>query len=44
MAIPKDKEELVNAIADNYKMLTSELSTIPTDLTTIKELNRFFSE
>ncbi len=38
MAIPKDKEELVKAIADNYKKLTSELSTIPTDLTTIKEL------
>lgn len=38
MAIPKDKEELVKAIADNYKKLTSELSTIPTELTTIKEL------
>lgn len=38
MAIPKDKEELVKAIADNYKKLTSELSTIPIDLTTIKEL------
>ena len=38
MAIPKDKEELVKAIAGNYKKLTSDLSTIPTDLTTIKEL------
>lgn len=38
MAIPKDKEELIKAIVDNYKMLTSELSTIPSELTTIKEL------
>lgn len=38
MAIPKDKEELVKTIVDNYKKLTSELSTIPTDLTTNKEL------
>jgi hypothetical protein len=38
MAIPKDKEELVKAIVDNYKKLTIELSTIPTDLTTNKEL------
>jgi hypothetical protein len=38
MAIPKDKEELVKAIEYNYKKLTIELSTIPTDLTTIKEL------
>ena len=38
MAIPKDKEELVEAIVDNYKRLTIELSTIPTDLTTNKEL------
>ena len=38
MAIPKDKEELVKAIVDNYKKLNSELLTIPTCLTTIKEL------
>jgi hypothetical protein len=38
MAIPKNKEELVKAIVDNYKKLTTELSTIPTDLTTDKEL------
>jgi len=38
MAIPKDKDELLKAIADNYKKLTTELSTIPTDLTTNKEL------
>jgi hypothetical protein len=39
MAIPKDKEEIVKAIVDNYKKLTTELSTIPTDLTTNKELD-----
>lgn len=38
MAIPKDKEELVKAIVDSYKKLNSELLTIPTCLTTIKEL------
>ncbi|MFM8685650.1 MAG: ClbS/DfsB family four-helix bundle protein, partial [Bacteroidota bacterium] len=38
MAIPKDKEELVKAIVDNYKKLTIELSSIPTYLTTNKEL------
>ena len=38
MAIPKDKEELLKAIVANYKKLTNELSTIPTDLTTNKEL------
>jgi len=38
MAIPKDKEELVKAIVDNYKKLQNELSTISTDLTTKKEL------
>lgn len=38
MAIPKDKEELIKAIVDNYKMLKSELSSIPSELTTIKEL------
>ena len=38
MAIPKDKEELIKAIVDNYKKLTIELSTIPIELTTNKEL------
>jgi hypothetical protein len=38
MAVPKDKEELLEAIVDNYKKLTTELSTIPTELTTNKEL------
>lgn len=38
MAIPKDKDELVKAIVENYKKLTIELSTIPSDLTTNKEL------
>jgi hypothetical protein len=39
MAIPKDKDELLNAIVDNYKKLTTELASIPIDLTEIKELN-----
>ncbi len=48
MAIPKDKDELQKAIIDNYKKLKTELLSIPTDLTTIKELeghskNRFLS-
>jgi hypothetical protein len=38
MAVPKDKEELVKAIIDNYKKLTAELSSIPIDLTRNKEL------
>jgi hypothetical protein len=38
MAVPKDKEELVKAIVDNYKKLTAELSSISIDLTTNKEL------
>ncbi len=38
MPIPKNKDELLNAIIDNYKKLTTELSTIPIDLTVIKEL------
>ena len=38
MAIPKDKEVLQKAIIDNYKKLKTELLSIPTDLTTIKEL------
>ncbi len=39
MAIPKDKEELIKAIADNYKKLMAELATVPRELTTNKELD-----
>lgn len=38
MAIPKNKEELIKAIVDNYQKLRTELLTIPPDLTTTKEL------
>jgi hypothetical protein len=38
MAIPKDKDELLKAIADNYKKLSTELNNIPIDLTELKEL------
>ena len=38
MAIPKDKDELLKAIADNYKKLSTELTNIPIDLTELKEL------
>ena len=38
MAIPKDKDELRKAIIDNHKKLTTELLSIPTDLTTAIEL------
>lgn len=38
MAIPKDKDELLKAIVDNYKKMTTELSSIPIDLTDKKEL------
>lgn len=38
MAIPKDKDQLLKAIVDNYKKLTLELSSIPFDLTENKEL------
>ncbi|MCU0351335.1 MAG: ClbS/DfsB family four-helix bundle protein [Flavobacterium sp.] len=38
MAIPKDKDELLIAIVENYTKLTKELSNIPIDLTEIKEL------
>lgn len=38
MTIPKDKDELQKVIIDNYKKLKTELLSIPTDLTTIKEL------
>ena len=39
MAIPKDKDELLKVIIDNYKKLTVELSNIPFDLTEKKELD-----
>jgi|SRR5690606_35007164 len=39
MAIPKDKDELLKAITDNYKKLTTELANIPIDLTEKKELD-----
>jgi hypothetical protein len=39
MAIPKNKEELYNAITNNYKKLTHELNSIPSHLTEIKELD-----
>ena len=39
MAIPKDKDELIKAITDNYKKLTIELANIPIDLTGKKELD-----
>ena len=38
MAIPKDKDELLKAILDNYKKLITELSSIPIELITSKEL------
>lgn len=38
MAIPKDKDELVKAIIENYKKLTTELANIPVDLTEKKEI------
>jgi hypothetical protein len=39
MAIPKNKDELLKAITDNYKKLISELANIPIDLTEKKELD-----
>lgn len=39
MAIPKDKDELLKAIVDNYKKLKTELANIPIDLTEKKELD-----
>ncbi len=39
MAIPKNKDELLKAIVDNYKKLTVELSGIPINLTEKKELD-----
>ena len=38
MAIPKNKKELLQAIADNYQQLANELSAIPIEQTEIKEL------
>jgi hypothetical protein len=38
MAIPKNKEELILAINENYKKLSKEFSNIPEALTTRKEL------
>lgn len=39
MAIPKVKDELLNAIKDNYNKLTIELANIPISLTEDKELD-----
>lgn len=38
MAIPKDKDELLKAIIDDYSKLAIELSSIPADLTDKKGL------
>lgn len=38
MAIPKDKDELLTAIRDNYEKLEKELSGIPLESTAEKEL------
>lgn len=38
MAVPKDKDELLKAIIESYKKLTTELSIIPANLTETKEL------
>ena len=39
MAIPKDKDDLINAIVDSYKKLTIELDNIPIELTEKKVLD-----
>lgn len=39
MAVPQNKEELLNAISTNYQKLKKELSTIPCEQTTLKELD-----
>lgn len=39
MAIPKNKDELLKAIIDNYNVLKIELSNIPIEHTEIKELD-----
>jgi hypothetical protein len=38
MTIPKDKNQLVKAIIENYKKLKAELANIPIELTEKKEL------
>lgn len=38
MAVPTNKEELLNAIQTHYKKLRSELQTIPAELTVTEEL------
>jgi hypothetical protein len=38
MAIPKNKDELLKAIVENYNVLKIELSNIPIELTDIKDL------
>ncbi|MCJ0743595.1 ClbS/DfsB family four-helix bundle protein [Pedobacter montanisoli] len=37
--VPKDKNELLKAITENYKKLTTELANIPIELTEKKELD-----
>lgn len=39
MAIPKDKDELLKAIIDNYKQLSTELAHVPINQTKKMELN-----
>lgn len=39
MAIPKDKDELLKAVTDNFTKLKAELAIIPIDLTEKKELD-----
>ena len=39
MAIPNNKEELLQAISENYKKLKTELETIPFELTNAMELD-----
>lgn len=39
MPVPTTKEELLHAIKTNYSKLLTELEKIPTELTTIKELD-----
>lgn len=38
MSIPKNKQELLTAIVENYQKLSNELSSIPVELTDKKEL------
>lgn len=39
MAIPKNKEELIEAIKDNYSKLKKDLETVPVDLTRIHTMD-----